>query len=40
LAQTNTVADDLDVARARAYQRRRRLVLVLRVVLAVFIVGA
>ena len=39
LAQITAVADDLDVARARAYRRRRRLVLVLRFVLAVFIVG-
>ncbi|HEV2011449.1 MAG TPA: ABC transporter permease [Candidatus Limnocylindria bacterium] len=40
LAQTNAVADDFDVARARAYQRRRRLVLILRFALAVFIVGS
>jgi len=39
LAQTNTVADDFDVARASAYQRRKRLVLILRIALAVLIVG-
>jgi len=39
LAQTNTVADDFDVARATAYHRRQRLVLLLRLALAVAIVG-
>ena len=39
LAQPNVLADDFDVARARAYERRRRLVLLLRIALAVVIVG-
>jgi NitT/TauT family transport system permease protein len=40
LAQASAVADDFDVARARAQQRRRLVVLVLRVALALFIVGS
>jgi len=40
LAQTSAVADDFDVARARAQQRRRVLVFALRVALAVFIVAS
>ena len=40
VAQTDAVADDLDSARASARERRRVLVFVLRVALAVFIVGS
>jgi len=39
LAQANAAADDFDVVRARAQQRRRALVLVLRVALAALVVG-
>ena len=40
LIQPDAVADDLDVARAKARGRRRALVLALRVALAVLIIGS